>query len=844
MRPRRGKAAGWLLVALSLVTMSMQAGCQKAGGSKQAEEAPPGTSPAPTTPPPSTPSPTTPGPDGDTPPPVVGIGLTAAAASLTADGTSSTTITATLITSTGTPAADGVVVTFTTDKGRFTTEGAKTITATTSQGTGVVVVPFISEPGVGGIATIVATAENIPQSITIELVAVGPPPSTPAPTVSGIVLTPGADALVANGTSSTTITAELITSTSEPAPDGVTVNFLTDKGRFTIDGSKTASATTTQGSGAVLVPFISEEDVIGTATIIASVGGIAQSVQIALTGPGAPARIILTADATTIAIFETTIVTAQVLDQEGNNVADGTAVSFTTNLPGTGITSNSTTVEGLATANFAAGTQSGVATVMARANGVSATLSITIQPGPAGSLEFVSVTETVIGVIGSALPQKSTITFRVRDVNGNPVGDGTVVTFTLVSGVGGGETIAPTQAGTTVGLASTVLTSGTVSGPVRVQASVVGTTTLTSSSTNVSIAGGTPSGAHFGVFPQFRNIAGLVTQGIICGVEGSVGDRFGNPVPPGTAVSFFTNGGIISPQGLTDGLGNAPAAGGEAGGGLKTANPIPHVGTATNSADPRTGMVTILAVTQGEETFIDSNGNGMFDGPQEFDPSDPELDTPEPFIDQVTLCNSTAFPAPCPPNPLNPPTLTGNNQFDPTNRFELFIDANGNGLWDLANDVWDADKPIFAMARVLFSGPTVLEVGRQQNDGSCLTPRLDPVNGNPGGFVSPNGGAADRGPFCIIVSDPAGHPLVSGTTISITTTSGAISGTSTRLILPDTLVSGPGSTFFVFTVADDDPADTDPPQDALVTVSVVSPPSSTCPGGNGNLAVSFAGTVD
>src|SRR5690606_29932532 len=141
---------------------------------------------------------------------------------------------------------------------------------------------------------------------------------------------------------------------------------------------------------------------------------------------------------------------------------------------------------------------------------------------------------------------------RVRDINGNPIADGTQVTFSLISGLGGGETLTPTVAGTTAGLVSTVLTSGTVAGPVRVLASVtVGMITLTSSSTNVSITGGPPSGAHIGVAPAFRNIAGLVMQGIICPVTAIVGDRFGNPVPQNTAVSFFTNGGVVSPQGLT-----------------------------------------------------------------------------------------------------------------------------------------------------------------------------------------------------------------------------------------------------------------------------------------------------
>jgi len=853
VRPR----GGWgvltgLLVGLSLVGL-VSSGCEKTGGGKAAEQAPPSPT-EPTTPPPS-PTPT------PSPPTVVGITLTAGSSSLIADGASSTTITAQLLTSTGAPAADGTVVTFTTDLGRFDTSGAKSISATTSQGTSSVTVPFISEPGVVGTATVVATAEGIPQSLTIDFVAAVPPP-TPPPTVAGITMEAGVDSLVANGTSSTLIAAILISTSGTPVPDGVTVNFLTDLGRFTTDGAKTATATTSGGTGTALVPFISEQNVIGTATIVANVAAVAQSLQIALTGAGAPARIILSADSTTISIAGTTGISAQVLDADGNNVADGTAVNFATNVAGTGVTPVVTTTNGVATAIFSAGTKSGVATITATANSASAAISITIQAGDPGSLEFVSADPTLIGVRGSALPQKSTITFRVRDQNGNPVDDGTLVTFTLISGLGGGEFISPTTAGTLAGLVSTVLTSGTVAGPVRILASVtVGTTTLTSSSTNVSITGGPPSGAHIGVAPAFRNIAGLVTQGIICPLTAIVGDRFGNPVPQNTAVSFFTNGGVVTAQGLTDELGNAPSQ-------IKTGPPTPRVGSTPdpNIVDPRTGLVTVIAVTQGEETFIDSNGNGLFDGPQEFDPNDPEIDTPEPFIDQVTLCNGQPFPAPCAANPVNPPVLSGDGEFDPSNRFELFIDGNGDGIWNTPNGFWDANKPIFASTRVLFSGPTRLRIGRLTIAGTCCIPdgqpcdppavnnstlRADPEcpnapaddpTGNPNNFCVPQGGSADRGPFCFLVSDPAGRPLVSGSSLRVTTSSGTISGTNS-LTLPDVLEGGPGITFFSFTVVDADATDEDPPEAAAVNVTVTSPQTVTCPGGNGNVDGPFGGLV-
>jgi hypothetical protein len=186
--------------------------------------------------------------------------------------------------------------------------------------------------------------------------------------------------------------------------------------------------------------------------------------------------------------------------------------------------------------------------------------------------------------------------------------------------------------------------------------------------------------------------------------------------------------------------------------------------------------------------------------------------------------------------------VQGNATFDPTDPFELFVDGNGNGAWDLPNGVWDAEKAIFASTQVLFSGVSVLEVGRFLN-GTCVTPSVDPINGNPSGFVVPQGGVADRGPFCFIVRDSAGHPLVAGTEISVTTSAGAISGTSS-VILPDTQQSGPGVTLFTFTVVDDDATDPDPPSGATVVVTVTSPPTFTCPGGNGNVDASFGGVVD
>ncbi|MBI3328802.1 MAG: Ig-like domain-containing protein [Nitrospinae bacterium] len=766
------------------------------------------------------------------PGPPAKITLTTDATSILVSGT--TKITAQVVDAQGNSVANGTVITFT------PTLAGTTVTPTTATTTNGVATATLTAGTVVGTTGVTASAGTA---------AVGLVSATTSLTVlevAGITLTAGAPSLVANGSSSTTLTATMLTTTGATAPDGIVVTFTTDKGRFTIAGAKSATATTRGGTGAVVVPFLSEDaakvpNAVGTASIVATINTVAQSTQIALTGAGPPTTIILTADATSISVGGTTAITAQVLDAVGNKVSDGTAVSFTSSLAGTGITPSVTTSKGVATALFSAGTKAGVATVSATSGSATAAISITITPGDAGSLEFVSADPTVVGVRGSALTQKSTITFRARDINGNPVRDGTQVTFTLISGAGGGETIAPTTVGTVAGLAATILTSGTVAGPVRVQATVtVGTTTLSSSSTNVSIAGGSPSAAHFGLARQFVNVAGQVFLGIKCSVTALVGDRFGNPVPQDTAVSFETNGGVIGAQGKTDALGIATTT-------LVTGPPIPFVASSPDAGtDARTGFVTVTSVTQGEETFVDSNGNGVFDGPAEFPlATNPELDTPEPFIDHVTLCtellrDGTTRACQTPADPTLFRGVAGNGQFDATDRFELFIDANGNGVWNLPNGIWDSSKPIFTSARVLLSGPTVLRVTRLQADGSC--------QGDPSGFFVPNGGGV---PFCILVSDPQGHPLVSGTTLTVTTTVGAIAGTSS-VTLPDTQQMGPGITFFTFSVVDTDPepasgttpANNNPPVGAGVTVRVTSPSTGTCPGGNGNASFSFSGQVD
>jgi len=88
--------------------------------------------------------------------------------------------------------------------------------------------------------------------------------------------------------------------------------------------------------------------------------------------------------------------------------------------------------------------------------------------------------------------------------------------------------------------------------------------------------------------------------------------------------------------------------------------------------NPRDNLVTMIAVTRGEEGFDDVNLNRVWD---EGEPLD---DLTEPFIDADD--DGT-----CGPN-------------------ERYIDSNGDGEWDGKNGRWDANTDIWVQERVLWTG--------------------------------------------------------------------------------------------------------------------------------------------
>lgn len=174
------------------------------------------------------------------------------------------------------------------------------------------------------------------------------------------------------------------------------------------------------------------------------------------------------------------------------------------------------------------------------------------RTGPA-SIILSSVTNTNIGVFGTGGLDNTTIIFQVLDSSGIAAGKDIPVNFSLGSGPGGGEFISPQVVTTDLyGQVAGNLVSGTIAGVVQVLASVdVSGSTIRSQAVPITIHGGLPDSAHFGVGAEKLNFAGWGQWGEINTITAYAGDKYGNYCTPGTAVYFTTDGGMIDGSGLT-----------------------------------------------------------------------------------------------------------------------------------------------------------------------------------------------------------------------------------------------------------------------------------------------------
>jgi Invasin, domain 3 len=475
------------------------------------------------------------------------------------------------------------------------------------------------------------------------------------------------------------------------------------------------------------------------------------------TTPAAP-TLTLSSSSSTISAASPATLTATFLNATGTPVS-GAVVTFTTTgtgfgtffpTGGTALTNSS----GVATIALNAGATTGADSVRASAtvNGVIATSNVVgysvsstpITQTPA-SISFISAMPSTVAIRGTGGQENSSIQFLVRDSNGNAIANQSV-TFSLNTSVGGVALSATTATSAADGTVTALLRAGTTATPVRVTASLTSNPSISTVSSQLVVSTAIPHQNGFSIAASKLNIEAWRIDGVTTTITARLSDRYGNLVPDGTAVSFRTEGGVssITPSCTTTGGSCA-------------------VTLTSSGTRPIDGRLTVLATAIGEESFVDLNGNGVYDL------GEPFTDLPEAYVDADE--NGTRGAG------------------------EEFVDFNRDGLYTFGDGVFNGVLRACDLQGTTAvpippgcpAGPPAKTINVRYSLVIVLSDGVANFTGVPPTIALSSAGcpssAADTN-FTVSIADLNGNPLAGGTTVTVTTTNGTI-GTPTALTLPD-----------------------------------------------------------
>jgi N-acetylneuraminic acid mutarotase len=351
---------------------------------------------------------------------------------------------------------------------------------------------------------------------------------------------------------SATISVHVTYQSGVNVPPGTTVTFTVASG----GGSITGGTTTTDFFGNASLGSWTLGSVPGNNTLSVTAASSAPLTINATGLPGAPATMAITAGNNQSATAGSAVPIApqvQVKDSQGNNVADGTTVTFTVASGGGSVTGgNATTAAGIATlGSWTLGNISGSNTLTVACGAASAvTFTATATPGLPATVSIMAGNNQTTAV-GNTVPIAPSV--LVQDAFKNNVANGTAVTFALASGGGsitganattlsGIATLGSWQLGTVTGTNSLNVKCG--SAP---SASITATATPGSPSTIAIVTGNNQSAAAGTPVPL---VPAVLVQ-----------DGFSNNVADGTPVKFVvtSGGGSILSGNMTTHAGVAAA---------------------------------------------------------------------------------------------------------------------------------------------------------------------------------------------------------------------------------------------------------------------------------------------
>lgn len=199
-------------------------------------------------------------------------------------------------------------------------------------------------------------------------------------------------------------------------------------------------------------------------------------------------------------------------------------------------------------------------------------------PGRPTDILLQSQTTSTIRVQESGGTSVARLTFQVVDSTGKAIGiDQAVDVNFRLSQQPGDATLTPSTVTTNgQGQATVNVSSGKTAGVVQLVAQTQRPdgTEFESKPVSLTIHGGLPNKCHFSLGAAQSNFPGLRDVGVTNPVQVFVGDKFGNPVVPGTSVYFSTNAGLIGGAAQTGEQGQGSVS-------LTSAEPLPDGGVGT-----------------------------------------------------------------------------------------------------------------------------------------------------------------------------------------------------------------------------------------------------------------------
>ncbi|HTX07545.1 MAG TPA: invasin domain 3-containing protein [Solirubrobacteraceae bacterium] len=392
--------------------------------------------------------------------------------SIVANGTATTTATATV------KDADGVLLSNEPDVGFSSSDGGDKVSTTTNAGNGTYTATITSST-TAGTPTITATDGNASGGATLTETA--DPPATVT-----VALNP--TSIVANGIATTTATATVKDAGGTLLSNESNVKFSSS------DTGEKVSTTTNAGSG-TYTATITSSTTAGTPTITATDGTVSGTAVLTQTAdPPATVTVVLNPTSIIANGTATTIATATVKDAEGTLLANETAVTFKSSDTGDKVSTTTNAGSGTYTATITSSTTVGTPTITATDGTVSGTATLTQTVGAASAVTVV-VSPAVILANGTST---ATATATVKDAEGHLL-TGQAVSFKStdsgqffgqVSDNGNGTYSVPVRSSTTVGSATITATDSSVSPAIAgqgtlVQAAGPSTTSLVASSSSL-----------------------------------------------------------------------------------------------------------------------------------------------------------------------------------------------------------------------------------------------------------------------------------------------------------------------------------------------------------------------